>query len=546
MWPLYFPVRGHGTKIFRGAEKHDTFLMFNIKNRDIKMDPFGNFLGKNLFRVDAGIECEEKDVVLYLSKINRLSALRTVARVSPQLFNPKGINKVGGFPVTEDIFINAIKYIVNHTDEIGGRTFTPEDFILLIRMCFKLFDKDFGAKLDPFEVMIKISYNQFRYQENPFNILSRSLYLYRKLWTRVDKGNEISVLKEIESIIGIPYDAAIAYCIALVGNKDGYFFPDQKEAIEEISRLLKHKITDIEHNQFLDWISYDYSGIKNHDGLVNPFILRPVINTKCEPEQGKGRLFVVASCSNLFFKISDGIYFPLIDRFNKGGSDNKFKEVFGYVFQEYIGDLLKFYLKTPDVKAEIKYTKNKNKIDSADWFVVYGESMIIIEVKQSSIFLKSKALAKTADIKNDLNKTLTKAAIQLLRTKNDIISGKFPELSEFSSVKTFKLLIVTSDPLYSANSFCKQFIAKEVSLKEDEFDIININELEYLMDNQTDGNSFLDILENKSTNFTNHDFREFLFQLFPKGLGERKFLKKYYEEYFEQLEEQDSNPNPAP
>ena len=204
------------------------------------------------------------------------------------------------------------------------------------------------------------------------------------------------------------------------------------------------------------------------------------------------------------------MYFHLIDRFRKGNKRNKFKELFGYVFQEYVGELLHFYFHNWDVIPEIKYKKGKGKFqDSADWFVTKDDKLIIIEVKQSSIFLKSKQNPSMDVITSDLRKTVIKAVKQLSVTERDIKEKKYPELKIFENIDSFLKLIVINDPLFNANFLVKTILKKEV--EDITFQIININDFETILSSQSHAESLFDVLYFKSLEDNEMDFNEYIY-----------------------------------
>jgi hypothetical protein len=504
-----------------------------------KMNLHGTFLGKRIFVYDAKIDCEEKDIEKLLIDINRLSALNFITKISPKLFKPQNTTtQIDDIPITENILIDAAWRIIRYTPPNGGKDMTSAQFIQLLKMSFKMLDKQFGkGGLDPYEIISKIAYTQFRYQENPYNTLARNLYIYFELWSKIPKCNQFNVLLEIESIIGLSYDIAIAYCITLVANQNGYFFPNKNDGIKELCQVYGKDITEDEHKKFLNWCSAGYDFYSNHSDMLNPFVLFPIVNTASDPIKCGDDLYIIVSYSNLYYKISDGIYFSLVDKFNLGEGKNEFKEKFGYVFEEYIGVLLKEHMNNWQIHPEIKYKKGKNEINSVDWFVYRDGKLLLIEVKQSSIFLKSKESAKIKDIRDDLENTMVKAAKQLKRSREDIISKKYSEFSAFHDTKEFQLLIVTNDPLYNANLVCKKLISDSTGLAEKDFNIININEFETFLDNQSTGQTLFDLLTFKNLNYNEFDFKEYLLEIYPNGNGERRFLKKYYDGFFDKFKE---------
>jgi hypothetical protein len=408
-------------------------------------------------------------------------------------------------------------------------------------MCHKLFDKSIKSNEDVFEILMKLGYRQFRYQEPLFNLLARSCYIYFELWNNVPKASDLNVLEEIKNIIGVPYHVAIAFVMALVGNKDGYFFPYSKKELLAFGYALGEELDENCHVRFLKWCSSEYKTYHDHRSFLNPLYLFPIIDTKTKPRNDLENVFIIASYINLYHKITTGIYYCLIDKFNYGSAKNVFKEKYGYVFESYVGILLKEHLKEWTIVPEIRYKKGKNFIDSVDWLVMKNDKLLLIEVKQSSVFLKSKMLAKLDIIKQDLKKTLIKAVKQLERTYTDIKLKSFPELSQFFDVNEIRMLIVTNDPFYNANSIGKKLIAEEIHKIDFDYDIINICEFETLLDNQLKSESLFDILSYKNLTQKEMDFKEYILEMYPNGIGQMHFLKIYYDKYFSRFTKKEIN-----
>jgi hypothetical protein len=226
-----------------------------------------------------------------------------------------------------------------------------------------------------------------------------------------------------------------------------------------------------------------------------------------------------------------------MDKFNINKNENPFKRAFGYVFQEYIGRLLKFYFSTWSVIPEIKYKIKKVDHDTVDWFVKKDDKLILIEVKQSSIFLDTKVTGSLELIKNDLQKTLNKAAVQLKRTEEHILSKKYPELDIFSGIKDFIKIIVVNDPFYNANIVGKKLIQKLLDDSNFNFEIINITDFESFLENQQESETMFEVLFMKSLNYSDRymDMKEFLFKIFPNGDTKPRFLREIFNLFFKSI-----------
>lgn len=499
------------------------------------MEFVGTFLGKKLFLYDPKIECSESDFQNFVSQFNRVETLRLICSISAQLFGKHtDIFKLGEVPVREDVLYDFAYRVIKYCDESSQLTMSDDQFELALKMCHKLFDATFHKSQckDAIEILTKISYRQFIFQQKNFNFFARNYYLYTDLWGRVASARSIDIASEIEDEIGVPYDYALLFAYALAGNKNGHFWVYTEDQINSINDKTNLSLTVESHRKFIRWCSGSYTEIICQNNYLPPFVRYPIIETKTKPVANKGEVFMIVSQQFLHDKLTSGLYYCLIDRFNKGSKNNKFKELFGYVFQEYIGELLRFYFSSWKIVSEIRYKKGPNHFqDSVDWFVIKDEKLIMIEVKQSSIFLKSKQEPSTGEIISDLRKTIIHAVNQLKITEDDIEERKYPELHLFDSIKKVIKLIVVNDPLFNANFIVKNIVKDEIT--DLTFQVININDFETLLSCQKMSESLFDILYYKAIEHNEMDFNELICNLFPDAHSDIDFLKPTWDRFFQ-------------
>lgn len=497
----------------------------------------GTFLGKRLVTYDPAIECTEDDFARFLSQFNRLETLRIICPISRQLFYDQNqILKIGEVPVREEIVHYFAYMAIKHCDENIDKCMMDWHVELALKMSHKLIDNKFSDKeYGAIEVLTKVSYNQFVFKQKNFNNFCRNYYIYTELWAKVARANEIDILNEIHKEIGLPYNYALLFAYALAGNKHGHFWLFGEKEINEINDITGYSITVEHHINFTKWCSGTFDDILNQDGVIPPFIRFPVVETKSQPLSNKGEVFMIISPQFIHDKLTSGLYFSLADRFNKGRKSNKFKELFGYVFQEYIGDLLRFYFKQWQIIPEIKYKKGNNDQDSVDWFLVKDDKLILIEVKQSSIFLGSKFDPSVESIVKDLEKTVIHAVNQLSTSEKDIISDKYFELNKFTNVRHIAKLIIINDPLFNANFIVKSLLkGKEEDLS---FHVININDFETILSCQQESESLFDLLQYKTLEHNEMDFNEFLYAVYPDGRSDIEFLVPIWNRFFEKTKQ---------
>ena len=508
------------------------------------MELSGAWFGKHLITYDPKIECTENDFKEFASKFNRLNTLKKICSLASELFNKHEVVSIfGDVPVLGDILCDFAYRVIKYCDESGQINMSDSQIVLALRMCHKLFDKIFEKTQNEEEVLTKVCYRQFPFQQNQtlFNNLTRNIYLYTDLWSCVPEAQSINILREIEDEMGLPYDYALYFAYMLMG-KDSHFWILEEGEVNKINQITGLSFTVEFHRNFAKWCSGTYENILGQDNLLPPFVRYPIIATNATPLAGKDKVFLVVSQHLLHDKLTSGLYFHLIDRFNEGNKKNKFKEIFGHVFQEYIGKLLRYYFNTWKVIPEIKYKKEGRKVqDSVDWFIKKDDKMIMIEVKQSSIFLKAKQNPSIPEIISDLKKTVIRAVEQLNATEEDIRVNNHPELCEFNNVKSFVKLIVVNDPLYNANYLVKKIMSKEVT--DLKFQIININEFEILLSNQKKSESLFDILCRKTVEDNEMDFNEYNLKTFPRPCNEIEFLMPIWERFRVPFSQNEEKPN---
>ena len=501
------------------------------------MELIAKFIGKNIFYYDPKVYCTKRDFQKYIAVFNRTETLRCICFILSELYPPgDAIPKMDGVPLQADILCYLARKIIIHCDELSKQCMTQDQIVYALRMCYHLIDSDFRntSEVDPMATFTKISYRQFVFHQKGFNNFVRNYYIYKILWKRVAKANKVDILSEIEGEIGVPYDWALIFAFALAGEKNGHFWLYDKNAIYELRKITGFPFTLEAHERFVRWCSGTYEEISMCEGELPPIVRYPIVATKQKPLQDRGEVFMIISKQLLCDKLTTGLYFYLVDRFKRSGKSNLFKEIYGYVFQEYVGDLLHFYLHDWEIIPEIKYKKGKGRSqDSIDWFILSNNKLIMIEVKQSSIFLTSKQNPSLDTITADLKKTVIKAVNQLNITEADIKSRKYSELQIFDDVDDIVKLVVINDPLYNANFLVKHILKAE--LKDLTFQIININDIEVLLSVQSGFESLFDVLKHKILENNEMDFNEYIYEKCPNARSDIDFLKPYWNEFIERL-----------
>lgn len=488
----------------------------------------GTIHGKRFFVEEYGLDCSESNATEFLKYFKRVEILRDIAEVSSFIFmkDDKSIIQKYGFKVNDNLLVNAaflaVKYCKDR--EYLNVRMNEAAKIHFLRMCGSLIDKrNTETTKDPDELLLLHSYKQFSSQENYYNKLVRNYYMYQYLWSKSDVQQKLDIISEIKEMTGV--SLRVASLLLFTSLKSSYLRPYKEDFFKLFNAKTGENANTCDHILFLKWVSSSFDEILNWKREVNVFHDKPVIDTKIKPVSDLDSVYTVVSHSLLYDKVTSGLYYSLAKKHDGGGKNNIFKTVFGTVFEKYVGELLEYYLPDYEVIPEIKYNRQMNK--TVDWLLKKGDRSILIEVKQSALYLKAKNTGKI-----NVSKTVFKAVKQLINTENEIKLKTYPELKNFNGIKSFIKIVVTYDRIYFANSIIKADLNKKIA-EDHVFEIMDINNFESLLIcSKNQKKDVWDILSDKIKNAYEMDYNEFLYWNGYRGNVKNEYLEKYYEEIF--------------
>jgi hypothetical protein len=489
----------------------------------------GTLLGKRIFTYDDKKKCNFDKLIKEYKIFDKIQLLRFFSDLSTELFKVKeNILVFSGIPVNVD-FINycillALKHCTGFKTDISP---IERDNILKISHPWYQYEIS-NNKENPIEYMVKIAYRQFVYQLSLF-VIARSIYIYNYLWP-LKYNSLFNINNAFLEIYGISYDKVLFYGMALAASNDSYFYASVYKSNFKSQTTIE--IQDGDFEKFIKLVSLDDNGFIAYKGsLLNPISKYPILQTDFYPPDMKEPVNLILSKACLFNKIIYGVYYDLLEYNMESNGKNDFKTVFGHVFQEYIGVLLKAHFTKWRITPEIKYSKDKNNIDTIDWFIQRGKNLVAIEVKQSSIYLSAKNEGNIDVLKSNIEQNIIKAIRQLDKTEEDIFSHKYAELEQFKRIENIQRLIIIADPLYLGNLIVNMLF--DDILVKTKTHIINISDFESLLDLQKNKESLFYLLESKlEKENINMDFTEFIHKKYGMCRTNNKFLIKHFEKYF--------------
>jgi hypothetical protein len=185
-----------------------------------------------------------------------------------------------------------------------------------------------------------------------------------------------------------------------------------------------------------------------------------------------------------------GIYYSGVRKWG-----NPFAEDIGNLFESYVGKQLELM---PDAQVfpEIEYGSKKSKSLSVDWFVIFDECVVLVEVKSTRPTEPIRRASSQAG--KDLEKRLGHSVEQLNRSSREI-KDRVPEFSRIPSNKPILGLVVTLEPFHTVNS---PFGLSYLPACEIPFRIASAIELEQLVtiSDASPGRVLLDFMSSAANN----------------------------------------------
>ena len=494
----------------------------------------GNFLGKRILVYDDSERCLENTLINEYRKFDKIQLLRMFSDLSVDIFKgKKDTTTLSGVPVTVD-FLNYCILTALRTSDGSKTDISLSEIAKILKLSLPWYNHEIHGNVNKdniHESMIKIAYRQFTYQES-MAVIARSLYIYNILWPS-KYNSKLNINDAFQNTCGISYDKILIFGLSLTGRKESYFYAGEYK--KEFKKIETIDLTDNDFDNFLNCTSMDTNAFTTYNGsLSNPVLKYPILKTDFYPEGINEPAYLILSKACLFNKLVYGLYYDLLEKYAGHDGINEFKTIYGNVFQEYIGVLLKEHFKKWQVISEIKYQKDKNEVDTVDWFLKRGKNLILIEVKQASIYLSAKNSGNIDVLKRDINQNIIKAVNQLKKTEDDILSREYKELEIFNNSKDFQKLIIIGDPLYYAN-FIVNSLFNDVLIKE-KAHVMNINDFEALLSLQGKHETLFYLLKSKSENNDRlKDFTEFIFEKYGSCHNGNKFLLKEFEKFIKNL-----------
>lgn len=420
----------------------------------------------------------EEDLKTVLKRYNLRDGLITLGRASNYIFSNGDPNNIGRAvhrePQTGAIVSQfALAYLANMLLISGANDYKSkfigekdkDNWLILCNIYSNQLIQpelkdDFGVmdKTKLRSMMIRMYFEQMTYQFAPAPLISRTIVLFNELAKKIQPGKfeNLSTIFEKETGLNIYDYICLAMAVWAGAQKTSTFRIDMFTRAT-ISKM-KDVLTEDKLKKFLSILKADYKTFRETDANLNknlkpeltktrfnPLHIFPIIETDAK---NLGDPYVIPNVTCFTKKAFGGLYWWFHLYFEKNNKQQDFRNYFGYVFQEYVGIILKGVFGDDKVHPEVVYDKDKKFID---WWVKRDEKIYLFEVKANQFSLASMQTGDNETIANNEIKKIVDAVEQVYRRVADIPRHK--ELKMFQGRTTVPFVIFMNVPFITGNMY---------------------------------------------------------------------------------------------
>jgi hypothetical protein len=187
--------------------------------------------------------------------------------------------------------------------------------------------------------------------------------------------------------------------------------------------LAELKVTLNAEQQYNANFAYAYNSLR-----AFPLVRMPFLND--------GDAFVCPLPTLLFWKITGGLYYDLID-------DPRFSNPFGESFQSYVGEVLQRAITNSAMRVlpEEEYGPKKARKRSVDWIIADEHSAIFLECKAKRLSWGAKSsLNDLTKLEADID-NMAAAVVQVYKTVADYQRGQYPNFPYQIQRKIYPVIV---------------------------------------------------------------------------------------------------------
>lgn len=313
---------------------------------------------------------------------------------------------------------------------------------------------------------------------------------------------------------------------------------------------VKHNVFTLDKiSQILEYLSAsydDYKQLASDSVSINPLYQKPIIKFD-DKRFGK---YTCPNLSTFLEKCWNGLFYDAEKYYKENLQKNPndtIREIFGYIFEEYIGILIKETLSNATIYPEITYIKKKNQFHFFDWIIEIERNKTreyyLIEVKSSEVpnrYCYDEQLNNY--YKQDVIKRINKGIQKLSDIEN------VEELSFLKGKKIYPIFIfkdlpfvnstVINDLLISCSEDYQELCTK---IKNNELYIFNVDSFENFIEMMKDETFNIEWLFNEQKDKPNENLNSIMQKKYGSTLLRNSYLETIFNEIFKSLIPEDYN-----
>ena len=500
------------------------------------------------YRPRGGKRYSHDDIGKYLRQFKLCNALKTIGKLSHEIFkSDKLFWTIEGIPVRHGILAYLSMQLIENANDYRSRDMNINNLLTAIDMFFGLPDPLEDDSDNVVGCFTRMGSSQLDYNREYRHLLPRTLILYRELWNTIPDSNKIDIGAAIQEVSGLNLQELLVLGYTFSGlSKDGFF--RILGEIEECSETLKPYLKVNKQKAFVNWISCTYSEfrsllkknspptLKHQQFRFNPLHLKPAIIPDRNVKPGFSQVYITPIPSLIHERVTRGLYFALADHF-KESKRNPFRDAFGPVFQKYVGLLLKNAVGENSVQQEWRYGSRKHPKDTPDWFVIQNGVAVLIEVKQSGLYLNAKQWGEREQIHKDLKQTIGSGVNQMWEFERNVENGVCPVPDWLKNINITERVVVIYDGSHHLNSFLNDEVRQLYpSISETyHWHTIAVEQLEYFL--AITGKNLIEALTEKrlDSQGDSMDFRNYYSRKYSRQSWENSYLDTIHDVFFDSI-----------
>jgi hypothetical protein len=393
-------------------------------------------------------------------------------------------------------------------------------------------------------LMVRINFEQIEYQLTPVYIIARTIVLFDNLAKEVAPARFNPLPDILEHHIGLTtHDYLLIAMAVLSGVCSRATFRPSMFVEADVPRL-KSVLKPDKIQRFLAVLASDYKQFRTEDEKANKVLNPSLTKTRLNPlwiypiiesdDKQPNDAFIVPNALAYIKAAFGGLYWWFHRHFEKEGIQQEFRNYFGYLFQEYVGVILKGIYGDEKVHPELVYDRGKKFVD---WWVERDSKIYLFEAKANQFALASRQTGAAELIVESEIRKVAEAIEQVYKRVQDI--SRYDELALFRSKQVIPFVVFLDMPYISGpmyEDWIKKYLEKIETektfkgLQDFPCFLLNIEELE-LFDAGADTIELESIFPVLRQNF-GEDFLSVVRRATGRKELRNRFLDNIYKNFF--------------